>query len=557
MSKKNWFLIHGWLGLYFGLLLFVICLSGTIAVLSHEIDWLFHPELRVEPQGEMKPVSVWVESAWQAHPDGFIYAVYAPVAPYFAAEIHAYFPDQTIQRKRILINPYTAQVQGTTAQFHVQRFLRTYHMMFFLPEVGKYLVCSLGIVLLVSVISGLMIYKQWWKKLFTIRLTRGRRILFSDIHRSLGVWCLLFSLLMALTSVWYLAEAAMHELGIDWSEAYGYLAEEEIEAQNPYREFLSIEQLLQEARGTYPEMDIQGMYFPQKRNQAFTIFGQAQAWLVRDRANRIFLTPDQGELQSMVRAQDLDLISRTAEMADPLHFGDFAGLISKFIWFAFGLLLSISILAGTLIWYLRHHNKTRSRLRVVSSITWSALIVVIFLATAFCAYWGSQMYLISNPFGDEVHEVGDVQVGPWQVNIQRIDSDASRHVHFVLNPDRPDAIANYQSIEVSLTDDSGESAAARVNPRLRFHIDAYLPKSEADGADKALSIKMIGKDGAVHQTSLSYQQWSRQDLLFQKTVTANTWNDHVEPEVTVFIVLFHLLLFIGAALWIIAVQWRV
>ena len=45
--RLNWrklvFELHGWIGLNLGLILFVVCLSGTFATLSDEIDALIDP----------------------------------------------------------------------------------------------------------------------------------------------------------------------------------------------------------------------------------------------------------------------------------------------------------------------------------------------------------------------------------------------------------------------------------------------------------------------------------------------------------------------------------
>ena len=41
LSRKRLYAWHGWLGLHFGVLLYAICLSGTVAVFTPEIDvWL-------------------------------------------------------------------------------------------------------------------------------------------------------------------------------------------------------------------------------------------------------------------------------------------------------------------------------------------------------------------------------------------------------------------------------------------------------------------------------------------------------------------------------------
>jgi uncharacterized iron-regulated membrane protein len=44
--RKALFHLHGWFGVNLGLLLFIVCFSGTVATLSDEIDWFFNPAVR-------------------------------------------------------------------------------------------------------------------------------------------------------------------------------------------------------------------------------------------------------------------------------------------------------------------------------------------------------------------------------------------------------------------------------------------------------------------------------------------------------------------------------
>jgi len=50
MSKKSrsklWFLVHSWLALPIWFFVLIVCVTGTLAVVSQEIVWLANPQMR-------------------------------------------------------------------------------------------------------------------------------------------------------------------------------------------------------------------------------------------------------------------------------------------------------------------------------------------------------------------------------------------------------------------------------------------------------------------------------------------------------------------------------
>lgn len=361
--NKRLFVIHGWIGAQLGVLLFVILFSGTLATLSHEIDWLLNPALRVTPEASKASWGDLYAAARRAYPEARISSMQRPLGSRFAAVVQVDLPiegEYFAKTRHVYLNPYTAEVQGIDGWFTVQRVLRDFHMMLSMPaRVGYYLVGIFGIALLVSVVTALLFFKRWWRAFFQMRIGKGWQVFWSDAHRSVGVWSLWFTLVIALTGIWYLVEIAMLDVGRgleDVPQDVPVLSAETLARQGPQPRQLPVDTLIAQVSKVYPGFAIDTIYFPEDPAEPIHFTGDADAVLVRPRANQVHLNPYDGSVMALFKGEELPLAYRWVHTADPLHFGDFGGLATKLIWFVFGLLSSALSLTGAYLWLRRAHR---------------------------------------------------------------------------------------------------------------------------------------------------------------------------------------------------------
>lgn len=336
--------LHSLFGLKLSLFLAFICLTGTMAAVSHEIEWLIFPEVRATASAE--PVSwgaMW-EAARQHRPDAWVRSI-GPYdrsdVGYFAKDAGMRLPDG--REITVLVDPGTGQVTGEQVGTPFHAFIRGLHYYLFTPgDWGFYLVTSLGFVLLASLVTGLIVYKRFWRGLFKRpRATRGARTLLGDLHRLFALWALPFTTVIALTSIWYFAERA----GVAWETA-------EPSGASPLRQQptgAEVDRWVKTASAAMPGLKITGVSLPWSDGGPVVVQGEWRAWLVRERTNAAYIDPVTGELLGLRIAHEMGPGERIVHTADPLHFGNFAGLTGKLLWFLFGLMLTALAVSGAII----------------------------------------------------------------------------------------------------------------------------------------------------------------------------------------------------------------
>lgn len=503
LTKKRLFALHGWLGLTLGLPLFIICFSGAFAVMSPELDRMLHPEMRVIPPADpsVKPLS-WgtlVEKAEAASPGGAV--VFMDAAPERDSAWQATVAYSPKDQRLVYIDPFTGLVQGQTTPFNVRSFFRIFHKQFYItggsfwPH-GRVIVCSFSIVLFLSALTGLMFCRGWWKHLFRLRIARGRRIFWSDLHRFAGVWSFVLAIMFAVTGFWYLLVRLMEDFGIAEHDPLPGIPAETIAGRPAVMRRLGLDELVERARKAYPEFGISAVSLGSGPASGVGFYGKAPYGLSPETSDRVFVDPYSGEILALAKTHGLPLAARVASLADPIHFGRFGGYFTKLIWTGAGLALGIGVLAGTILWWQRTRREAAGSFRRQRG--WAMASLGLNLAILGIAAVSTYAFIRAQVKGPESTEpaisLGQTDLGPWLIegflHGKPKETEGSFSFRFVTEGD-----ANYRAAYLW----SGGEARPKGLKAIGGSRVRLFASSPVRGG--AMTLELEGWDGSVHRGS--------------------------------------------------------
>lgn len=217
--KKLFRKIHLWLSVPFGIIITLICFSGSTLVFEKEITELCRPELYFvdEVKGECMPLDKLMESVAATLPDS-VTITGVTVSPDSRRTYQVSLSKP--RRASVYVDPYTGEVKGRNERlpffdtmFHLHRWLMgAAQSKDGGISVGKFLVGTSTLVLVIILITGILMWltnkhKPLTKSL-TISFTKGWPRFWHDLHVAGGIYATIFLLALALTGLtwsfsWY------------------------------------------------------------------------------------------------------------------------------------------------------------------------------------------------------------------------------------------------------------------------------------------------------------------------------------------------------------------
>lgn len=327
--KKYCFKIHGWIGINLSILFFIVCFTGTLATISHEIDWLFFPEIRAQSKGSEASKNLMAANIKKAYPNGDIMYWPASTEPYLCNIVHVNLNNQ---RYYVFVNPYTGEVQGG-ANITIQRFLRDFHYFLFIPfQIGHFTVLIFGFLLFISTITALFFYKKWWKKLFTFKSSNNTLSFYRNCHRLIGIWSVPFTIIFSITGIWYFLERTNTAHIRTIANPTPPSLKTEAKQNHDIKQLsytIDYDAAIKKAQKAIPNLIVKDIKPPSKLTEPLYLTGIGNRALVRNRANRVYLHPNTLEVISVQNANTIAKRAWLNDIADPIHFGTWGGINHK------------------------------------------------------------------------------------------------------------------------------------------------------------------------------------------------------------------------------------
>ncbi|HEX7817296.1 PepSY-associated TM helix domain-containing protein [Dyella sp.] len=369
-SLKRWYAVHKWSSLICTVFLLLICLTGLPLVFHEEIDnWLQPHEYEAlpadTPTASLERFTVLAHGLYPHEVIASIFVdtdepqVFIWMAPSFAAlkaDPSVMHPIRADARTAKLID--AGKVSGRSKTF-IDTMLAL-HSDLFIGLPGELFLGLMAVLFVVALVSGVVLYGPFMKKLDfgTVRRGRANRLKWLDLHNLLGIVTLAWALVVGVTGV--LNELSTPLFGI-WqqTDVKQMLSAYEGQAKAPAQADLpSVQMAMETARHAVPGMRIDSVVFP---GNPFGSPYHYLFWAHGDRTltSRLFspvlVDARSGQLSDVVR---MPWYLRALEVSRPLHFGDYGGLPLKILWALLDLITIIVLCSGLYLWVARRHTQS-------------------------------------------------------------------------------------------------------------------------------------------------------------------------------------------------------
>lgn len=389
IKNKTLWRIHNWTGLYVGIVIGILSITGAVAIFIPEIeDFLDRSYQLPSSQSGEKASFVFKTVEEGSLPEEFskfsLLGIYPGQTPEDPWVYDYYYSGEKYESERykVFVDPSTGDYLGRKDQLNsVPNYLRQVHVRLMDGWYGRQLVGLAGIGLLVISITGLLIYGNFMKsQVFgAIRNQKGIRVIMADWHKLIGIAALLFNLMIAITGGWLGLQPKL----MTWTDMkvpnHYQRSEKPLEASQDEALNFDLNALMGKLNTEFPDFK-PVMIIPSSNGyNTIEMRGDYVGTLYEPHIHKIVL--DKTDLQTLFAydGRKQNFWHKLYFIQEGLHFGRYAGLITKILYFILGLTSGFLSLTGFIIYLKRKEAKTVFKSTVMKTVFVYSVSILVFL----------------------------------------------------------------------------------------------------------------------------------------------------------------------------------
>ncbi len=358
---------HGLLGVIFGAVIYMLCLSGSLIVLVDQLTIWERPE--APAVSDVTPdllQRVSAEAYRRARSAGVAHdiVINAPSPELPRLDVLAYGDGGEPGGHRDWTADATGRLRDGVDVPWVE-LVQQLHFNLTVPgALGRYLVGIFGTLLLASLLTGILAHRRILKDAFRLRWGGSKRLTNADLHNRIGVWALPFHLIVSLTgsllglSGLIIFGLAMIAFKGDQTRAIASLLGPQASEDGRPAPVPDVTPMLAVIEAETPGARVTQLRLEHvgTAGQQVTISVAAPGHLTRAES---YVFSSDAKLKHKAGFTNGNAGMRIYGMLTPLHYGTYGGLPLKIIYAVLGAGLTLIVATGGNIWLARRRDQGR------------------------------------------------------------------------------------------------------------------------------------------------------------------------------------------------------
>ena len=361
---RRWYLVHKWTSIVCTAFLLMLCITGLPLIFHHEIDELTRaPQLASRVTERAVSLDEIGRRAVTEHPGmRMIFLSFDPEKPLIYAIVGPSMQADEEAMKIVLFDSRNGErIDAPPLDEGVMAFLLELHAHLLLGIPGQLLLGLVGLVFLVAVVSGVVVYAPFMRKLrfATVRKDRSPRVKWLDTHNMVGIVTLgwvsvvgltgfIITMTLPITMIWQMDELA--EMAAPYKDA------------RPPERLTSVDAAVATVRAAVPAGKLSLIAWPggQFSTQHHYMVALSGATPLTERLlHPAMVDAEPGRVTGV---REVPWYVKLLFLSVPLHFGDYGGMPLKIIWALLDLAAIVVLGTGLYLWLGRRQVSIEKRI---------------------------------------------------------------------------------------------------------------------------------------------------------------------------------------------------